>query len=278
MQRRRAARKADGLILWSDVTFDADSRNHRCLQLVSQVSPELCACAIRMAVNSAPICAKVLGVVRAGSCLVAVCRRPRDEDEDSEEAFYFLVFEKKDNWASAKNDRRLVIRNKGECYPEGAVLMFVRLVRRDVSSLDFHLDGFGRLSRPIESCEENEEVALHFSEFWSSDLGPEKLWKCAESEDAGGLIGTKVSIGATFNEKRCRTLCTSLFGSDPLGESGRRVTKDHIGWVHHMLKKAAEEQPSSQPESSQSTSHSPSPRPAGSAVLEQPLTREGMEG
>jgi hypothetical protein len=215
--------------------------------------------------------------------LVAVCRRPRDEDEDSEEAFYFLVFEKKDNWARAKNDRRLAVKSTRSDYPAGAVLMFVRLVRRDVSSLDFHLDGFGRLSRPIESCEENEEVALHFSEFWSSDLGPEKLWKCAESEDARGLLGMYFPIGATFNEKRCRHLCTNLFGSDPLRNSGLKVTPIHIGWVHHMfkkavLKKAAEEQPSSQPESSQSTSHSPSPRPAGSAVLEQPLTREGMEG
>jgi hypothetical protein len=110
-------------------------------------------------------------------------------------------------------------------YDKDSVFMFVH-----VRSSGFHLDGFGRSSHEIKSCED-EEVQLHFSELRSSQLSPLQLWEHATSEKANGLA---MNYGSAFTEGRCRKLCDGLFRD----KSGLKVTEQYVGWVGHMFKAA----------------------------------------
>ncbi len=173
------------------------------------------------------------------------------------------------------------IANTGLTYDKDSIFMFVH-----VRSSGFYLDGFGRLSHEIKSCED-EEVQLHFSELRSSQLSPLQLWEHATSEKAHGLA---MHYGSAFTEGNCWQLCDGLFRD----KSGLKVTEQYVGWVRHMFNAATvifpEEQPPRTVPSSPEKQASSSPEkrrrddereanpdsPAHSLPVG--MTREDMEG
>jgi hypothetical protein len=191
--------------------------------------------------------------------VIALCRKFR-VDDTLHTGFYFLTFDSEAQWESAKEHRKVVIANKGLDYAEGAIFMFVHVRARE-----FHLDGFGRSSHAIKSCKDME-VELHFAELRSSQLGPDKLWKCAESEEAQGLA---MKTAGKFTEGHCWELCTGLFGSNYSEASGRKVTESYVGWVGHMFSKATV---------IFTENLQPEPLHLLTPCEVQPLTREDMEG
>jgi len=185
------------------------------------------------------------------------CRRKArvtNVDEGLHAGFYFIRFDSETEWGRAVEHRSVRIANTGLTYDKDSIFMFVH-----VRSSGFHLDGFGRSSHEIKSCED-KEVELHFSELRSSQLSPLQLWEYAASEKAHGLA---MNYGSAFTEGRCRQLCDGLFRD----KSGLKVTEQYVGWVGHMFKAATVIFP-----------EEPLPNPDPDSPAQSLLTRENMEG